>query len=189
MSLPQPSEEVEVVTKGGITLAARMLPPDGDTLRLSWLEAPGAAGPATLNFGNRRGLLRISGLLDHDPKGVGLFRPDGPAELMQRREAVRVALIAPVSRSGGGSGQILDISVGGFLMTMPGPMLRGDVYRFHVQLPDRDEPLAVTGEIRRAMTDDRWGVQMRDLAAEEEERLVRLIFARQRLALQTTRDG
>lgn len=192
LSLPQPSDEVEVLIAGGAVAAARVLAPRGDNVRLTWLEPARAfEGAATLHFVNRRGLLCLTGRLAQESGRIARFRPDGPPTLVQRREAVRVDLLAPVRclDFADATGHVLDIGAAGFLMHMRARLAIGQVLRFALELPDAADPLEITGEICRRAGGDTWGVAMRGLSAREEDRLVRLIFARQRLALRMTRDG
>lgn len=192
LSLPQPSDEVEVVIAGVVVASARVLAPREDGVRLSWLEPPHAVeGAATLHFANRRGLLCLTGRLAQESGRIARFRPDGPPILVQRREAVRVDLLAPLRCAdvADASGHVLNLGAAGFLMQMRAPLEVGQVLRFALELPDAAEPLEITGAICRRAGEDQWGVAMRGLSAREEDRLVRLIFARQRLALRMTRDG
>lgn len=192
LSLPQPSEEVKVMSAGGVVAAARVLASREDGVRLTWLApAQAVAGAATLHFVNRRGLLCVTGRLAPESGRLVHFRPDGPPVLVQRREAVRVDLLAPVRCLDvrGATGHVLNLGAAGFLMQMRAPLEIGRLLRFALELPDGAEPLEITGMICRQAGADSWGVAMRGLSAREEDRLVRLIFARQRLALRMTRDG
>lgn len=192
LSLPQPSDEVEVLIAGGAVAAARVLAPRGDNVRLTWLEPARAfEGAATLHFVNRRGLLCLTGRLAQESGRIARFRPDGPPILVQRREAVRVDLLAPVRCPDvpGATGHVLNLGAAGFLMQMRAPLDVGQVLRFVLDLPDAGKALEITGEVCRRAGGDAWGVAMRELSGRDEDRLVRLIFARQRLALQMTRDG
>lgn len=192
MSLPQPSDEVEVVIADGSVAAARVLSPREGSVRLNWLEqAYDVDGAATLHFANRRGLLCVAGRLAQESGRVARFRPDGPPTLVQRRDAVRVDLLAPVRCPDvpDATGHVLNLGAAGFLMQMRAPLDVGQVLRFVLDLPDADKALEITGEVCRRAGGDAWGVAMRGLSGREEDRLVRLIFARQRLALRMTRDG
>ena len=107
----------------------------------------------------------------------------GPAEPMQRREAVRARLALPVTVEVHGAdleGEVLDLSEGGVRAVLDGfghPPLPGTVVPLTVHL--EDGVVAAPAEVVRHQTrGTRWGMSLRflDLPETEQDRLRRRVF-------------
>ncbi|TFV54727.1 PilZ domain-containing protein [Geodermatophilus sp. DF01-2] len=107
----------------------------------------------------------------------------GPAEPMQRREAVRVRLALPLTAGINGAdleGEVLDLSEGGVRVVMDAfgnPPLPGSVVPLTVHL--EDGAIAARAEVVRHQTRGaRWGMSLRfvGLPEKEQDRLRRRVF-------------
>jgi hypothetical protein len=159
---------------------------------------PALAGrEASVQFSNRRGVMRLEGRVPE--KGfIGgrlRFTASGAPELIQRRNFVRVDAVIPVryrprsELSPMTEAQALNVSGGGFLLAPPHQIGLGVRTRFWLQLDEEQEPVTALGTAVRQTDSGAMGIRFDDIEETERQRLVRWVFARERLSRQVTRDG
>jgi hypothetical protein len=201
MKGPGVGQAVQLITGTGATLGARVKESSagGFLLRLN----DGAAGdPAdlladkavSLEFTNLRGVCRILGQAE-PAVGESVLRlePTGTIELIQRRDYVRVEAFVPVTYLPDGpegwtaTAHTLDVSGGGFQIADAEGLRLRDVRRFTLELGEGEDPLAAVAEAVREVDDQTYGLRFAEIAEPERQRLVRWVFARERLARQIAR--
>jgi c-di-GMP-binding flagellar brake protein YcgR len=148
----------------------------------------------SIEFTNRRGVCRLLGRAKAAPGGSAL-RVDstGVIELIQRRDYVRVEAFVPVTYQPAGPGgwtataNTLDISGGGFRIAEAEGLLLGDMLRFTLELGEGEKPLQAVGEAVREAGEGAYGMRFVEILERDRQRLVRWVFARERLARQIAR--
>jgi PilZ domain-containing protein len=197
--LPEQGQEVFVVAPSGATINARVSDVSADATCLSFAENAAdpvnvlAGGHVAIQYTNRRGVCRIDGVA-HRGTDPGVLRVDhkGKVELIQRREFVRVdAMVRVTYQPIGANGwtaetTTINVSGGGFMVSGREALLIDEVMDFTVDLDgDTPEagPLEITGRVVRE-TDGGLGVLIERIDEQERERLIRWVFARERLGRQ-----
>jgi c-di-GMP-binding flagellar brake protein YcgR len=194
--LPQEGQDVFAVAPSGATINARVKETDAKAIQLTFPEAgsdPIAVfngGHVSIQYTNRRGVCRIDGV-GHKVKDPAVLRVDhsGKVELIQRREFVRVDAMLRVTYQPLGPGgwtaetTTLNVSGGGFMISGREGLRAGEVMSFTVEL-DGDNPeageLSLLGRVVRE-TNGGLGVHLESIDENERERLIRWVFARERL--------
>jgi c-di-GMP-binding flagellar brake protein YcgR len=150
--------------------------------------------PVSIEFTNRRGVCRLLGRAKAAPGGSAL-RVDstGVIELIQRRDYVRVEAFVPVTYQPDGpdgwtaTANTLDISGGGFRVADAQGLGLGDMLRFTLELGEGENPLQAVAEAVREAGEGAYGMRFVEILERERQRLVRWVFARERLARQIAR--
>jgi c-di-GMP-binding flagellar brake protein YcgR len=198
---PGIGQAVHVVAPSGATLDARVK----DAGRSSFLLRidPGASGDplelladktVSLEFTNRRGVCRILGTAQSAAGGSAL-RVDatGTIELIQRRDYVRVEAFIPVTYQPDGpdgwtaTAHTLDVSGGGFQLAEAEGLRLGDMRRFTLELGEGEDHLQAVAAAVREGGDGSFGMRFVEILERDRQRLVRWVFARERLARQIAR--
>jgi hypothetical protein len=176
---------VEVAEPGALRIVLAV--PDGRVRRLAGTEA-------AVEVTSGRGIQRFVGALELDPNRAELLRIvlNGETERIQRREWVRVEAIVPVHLRGidepvGGETTTLNVSGGGILVSDPWNMPLGIDVRIELRVETGGTPIRALGRVVREMGKDKKGVCIIDIARDDEERLVRFIRERERVALRLAR--
>lgn len=142
---------------------------------------------ATVESVDSRGLHRITGRLDPDPRepDVVTLRWE-QVENIQRRQFVRVetTCIVEVRRQERDpiSTFTVNVSGSGFLLAGPDDLEEGDRTELTVRLVEGEPPLEVRGEVVRVTGDGHRGVHITDISESDRERLIHFVFERQRVA-------
>jgi hypothetical protein len=142
---------------------------------------------ATIESVDSRGLHRVSGRLDPDPRepDVVTLRWE-QVENIQRRQFVRVetTCIVEVRRQERDpiSTFTVNVSGSGFLLAGPDDLEDGDRVELTVRLIEGEEPLEARGEVVRVTGDGHRGVHITDITEHDRERLIHFVFERQRSA-------
>jgi hypothetical protein len=200
--LPQKGQQVWVIAPTGASISARAHHVDDDATTLEFLVSQGDAagelanGSVALQYVTRRGICRIDGVA-HRTKDAGSIRVDhrGKVELIQRREFVRIDAMIPVSYLpfgvGGGSTETTSINVsgGGFMISGREGLRMDDECTFTLHLDGEREsgPLECDGQVVRD-TSGGLGISITVIDEEERERLIRWVFARERLSRQIVKE-
>jgi hypothetical protein len=190
---------VLVIAPTGAATAARVTDRDAGSTLLSFegdardrVEVL-AGGHVAIQYTNVRGVCRLGGQAHAEPE-PGVLRVDhtGAVELIQRREYVRVDAIVPVTyRPGGPDGPTamtttVTVSGGGFMVAGREGLRLHERTELTLEL-DRDErdagPLTVGGRVVR-QTSAGTGIKIERIDDRERERLIRWVFARERLSRQ-----
>jgi hypothetical protein len=157
------------------------------------------SGPLTLlmlESTGSRGVVRTAGAAELVEANLLRFVLDGAAEVVQRREFVRVvAAKRLVLEDEDGEvlaeGLTVDISGGGLRAQLPRsaevPFDRTVVFSLFLGLTDYDDQVSGTAQIVRTREDNQVGLVFEHIANRDQERLIRFVFERQRVALRVTR--
>ncbi len=200
MNGPRIGETVHVIAPSGAAIGARVK--DAGTasflLRLDHPDPRDMLADTTvsLEFTNRRGVCRLLGTAQPAP-GDGALRVDatGTVELIQRRDYVRVEAFVPVTYQPAGpdgwtaTAITLDVSGGGFRITGAEALRLGDMMRFTLELGEGDDPVQAVAQVVREAGDDEFGMRFVEILERDRQRLVRWVFARERLARQIARHS
>jgi PilZ domain len=197
---PRIGEAVQVIAGSGASVPARVKDAVTGSFLLR-LEA-GAADPRELladrsvsvEFTNLRGVCRIVGTAeataDH---GALRVQATGAVELIQRRDYVRVEAFVPVTYQPDGpdgwtvTAHTLDVSGGGFRIAEAEGLRLGDLLRFTLELGEGENAVQAIAKAVREAGQDSFGMRFVELLERERQRLVRWVFARERLARQIAR--
>ena len=182
----------------GASIVARVREADETSTLLSFEENENspvsalAGGHVAIQYTNRRGVCRVDGAAGR-PQGVTLLRVEHTSEvqLIQRREFVRVDAILPVTyRPMGMTGwtaetTTINVSGGGFMISGRQALRMDQVMEFTITLDgDKEQgPLDVVGKVVREMPGG-LGIEITQIEERERERLIRWVFARERLSMQ-----
>jgi hypothetical protein len=151
-----------------------------------------ANGSVAIQYVTRRGVCRIDGVA-HRTKQAGSIRVDhtGEVELIQRREFVRIDAMIPCTYQPIGANgwttetTTINVSGGGFMISGREGLRDGETCTFTLQLDGEREagPLECDGEVVRE-TAGGLGIRITVIEEDERERLIRWVFARERLSRQ-----
>jgi c-di-GMP-binding flagellar brake protein YcgR len=117
----------------------------------------------------------------------------GTIELIQRRDYVRVEAFVPVTYRPDGpdgwtaTGHTLDVSGGGFQIAEADGLRLGDMLRFKLDLGEGEDPVETVACSVREAGDRVFGMRFVEILERERQRVVRWVFARERLARQIAR--
>ena len=192
-----------MISPSGAGIAARVAESEAKQIVLSFHENEEnpvsifAGGNVAIQYTNRRGVCRIDGAA-HRASGVTLLRVDytSKVQLIQRREFVRVDAMVPVSyKPIGVTGwtaetTTVNVSGGGFMISGREGLRIDQIMEF-VLLLDGDKeagPLEVVGQVRRE-TPGGLGIEITQIDERERERLIRWVFARERIGMQIVKGG
>lgn len=192
-----------MIAPTGASVSARAYEVDAEATTVEFLHSQGdvaselANGAVAIQYVTRRGVCRIDGVA-HRAKEPGAIRVDhtGKVELIQRREFVRINAMVPVTYQPiGPSGwtaetTTINVSGGGFMISGSEGLRDGEVCTFTLELDGEREagPLECDGQVVRE-TAGGLGIQIVTIDEEERERLIRWVFARERLSRQIVRDA
>lgn len=200
MKGPGIGQAVHVIAPSGASIDARVKDTATNSflLRLEAAEPDPlellAGKPVSLEFTNGRGVCRILGDAKAAPDGAALrVNATGTIELIQRRDYVRVEAFVPVSYQPDGpdgwtaTAHTLDVSGGGFQVAEAEGLRLGDMLRFTLELGEGEEPAQAVSCAVREAGDRVFGMRFVEILERDRQRLVRWVFARERLARQIAR--
>jgi hypothetical protein len=191
-----------VIAPTGASIHARAYKVDADATVVEFLMNQGdvaselANGSVAIQYVTRRGVCRIDGVA-HRTKEAGAIRVDhtGQVELIQRREFVRIDAMVPVTYLPMGVGgwtaetTTINVSGGGFMISGREGLRMDETCSFTLHLDGEREAgeLVCDGQVVRE-TPGGLGISITLIDEEERERLIRWVFARERLSRQIVRD-
>lgn len=200
--LPKQGQEIWVIAPTGASVSARAYYVTDEATVVEFVRSAGdpaselANGSVALQYTTRRGVCRIDGVA-HRTKEPGAMRVEhtGNVELIQRREYVRIDAMVPVTyQPMGPTGwteetTTINISGGGFMISGREGLRMDEDCTFTLHLDGEREagPLEVDGTVVRE-TPGGLGIRITVLDEEERDRLIRWVFARERLSRQIVRD-
>jgi hypothetical protein len=183
--------EGRLLTAAGEPLPVRVFERGGDELMLVLMLAddgervtPGM----TLEYTSARGLVRFRGELERAGRDLVRFHVRSEAEVLQRREFVRVESVQQVVLAGE-NGELtidthaLEISGGGMLLSGPQSLELGSKVRFSLHLDPEDAPILGAARVVRAAGAGHRALMFDQITAADRQRLIHYIFERQRAAL------
>jgi c-di-GMP-binding flagellar brake protein YcgR len=204
-------QDVYVITPAGAPISAKIESVQGKNLVLALAAGnraedgdPVAAvvgKTVQVQFLNRRGVCRIDGVVRNSNRFVRAvqFESIGDMRVIQRREFVRVDASIPVEYEPIGpedwkvTTTTGNVSGGGFLLNNPQALKVGETMRFTLDLGQGEGyvggPLEVMGKAVRETEGGALGINFEDISDEDRERVIRFVFARERMARAVTRDG
>jgi c-di-GMP-binding flagellar brake protein YcgR len=117
----------------------------------------------------------------------------GTIKLIQRRDYVRVEVYVPVTYEPDGPGgrivtaHTLDVSGGGFQIAEAKGLQLGDMLGFTLELGEGEDDIRTVAAAVREAGDSAFGMRFVEILERDRQRLVRWVFARERLARQIAR--
>lgn len=157
------------------------------------------AGPLSmlmLESAGARGIVRTPGNAELVEANLLRFVLESSVELVQRREFVRVvAAKRLVLEDDDGDvvaeGLTVDISGGGMLVQLPRsaevPMHTTLFFSLYLGLTDYDDQVNGTAQVMRRSDENQVALEFEHISHRDQERLIRFVFERQRVALRVTR--
>jgi hypothetical protein len=196
---PGVGQAVHVIAPSGASIDARVK--DAATgsflLRLDAAESDPlellADKVVSLEFTNARGVCRIIGDAQEAPGAALRVNATGTIELIQRRDYVRVEAFVPVTYQPDGpdgwtaTAHTLDVSGGGFQVAEAEGLRLGDMRRFTLELGEGEDDVDAVASAVREAGEQTFGMRFVEIDERERQRLVRWVFARERLARQIAR--
>jgi hypothetical protein len=200
-------QDVFVIAPSGAPINARIDDMSPKDMLLSLFShhrdpaEPLAGNQVELQFIARRGVCRVDGEAQRSRRGPNalIFQPKGEPRVIQRRDFVRVDAVLPVNYAPFGTeGYVVEthtmnLSGGGFLVAAPDALRVGDLMQFTIDLSAAEGedagPLVCVGKAVRQTDGGALGIEFFDLSEDDRGRIIRYVFARERLARQVTRDG
>jgi c-di-GMP-binding flagellar brake protein YcgR len=197
---PGIGQAVHVIAPSGASIDARVKDAGTGSLLLRLDHGDGdpvgllADEPVSIEFTNQRGVCRILGTAQA-AAGDSALRIDatGTIELIQRRDYVRVEAFVPVTYQPAGpdgwtaTANTLDVSGGGFQIAEAEGLRLGDMLRFTLELGEGEKPVQAVAQVVREADDGAFGMRFVEILERDRQRLVRWVFARERLARQIAR--
>jgi hypothetical protein len=159
--------------------------------RLARLRAP----RGTLEYTTPTGVHRITGAMAPDPAHPEILRlrRDDQGHTIQRRDAVRVDAVLPVTltlldeEERTAPTTTLNLSTRGVLLREPFRLDLGQVVALVLELDPAGAPLELLGRVARRAERGETGVGIERIGRADETRLVRYITERQRVAMRIRR--
>jgi hypothetical protein len=197
---PTIGEAVHVIAPSGAAVGARVKDAEPASYLLR-LDHPGprdflAKTTVSVEFTGKRGVCRIVGDAEAAAGDNALLvNATGEVELIQRRDYVRVEAFVPVAYQPIGpdgwtvTANTLDVSGGGFRIAAAEGLRVGDMMRFRLELGEGEEPIAAVAQAVREAGDGEFGMRFVEVLERDRQRLVRWVFARERLARQIARHA
>ena len=141
-----------------------------------------------------RGIQRFTGSLGLVPGRSELLRIvlTGEPERIQRRDWARIDAVVPIVVQGiaeplGGATNTLNVSGGGVLIQDPWRLPLGLDVRVELEVAHGQPPVRALGRVVRAAAEDQKGIRIDDLARDDEDRLIKFVRERERVALRMGR--
>lgn len=156
----------------------------------------GSLAGLTLESSGGWGVLRTPGTAEQLEPNLLRFVLDELPDMVQRRQFVRVTVAKRVvlENADGDAfteGLTVDISGGGMLVNVRKPELVPDdqeiYFSLYLGMTDYDDQVSGLASIVRRHSDGRIGLGYKDISRHDQERLIRFVFERQRVALAMTR--
>jgi hypothetical protein len=202
-SKPEPPAAVgdgspgSLTTPSGQRLPVRVARRNGDVLLLAlMLDGDGelTRGPLLLEVACAQGIVRLRGEAVLEQRDLVRFNVIDPADVVQRRNFVRVVAPQPVAVVVGEYGRVLethaiDVSGGGMLLRGPETLELDDRIRFLLHLDPDQPPIKGIGRVVRASGNEQRAIVFERIGKHDRERLIHFIFDRQRAELAKLRGG
>jgi len=146
---------------------------------------------ADLEYTSRRGLIRLHGEAVFEDRSLIRFRPHGDAEILQRRDFVRVHTPHPVTLESGEEGacraHTVDLSGGGMLLADADTLAVGQTIRFVISVGADREPVEGLARVVRIREDGNRALMFEQISEHDRQRLIRFVFECMRNARARTR--
>jgi hypothetical protein len=140
-----------------------------------------------------RGLVRVRGEGCLEDVDLVRFQPLAPAEVVQRREFVRVDAALDVRIHGEEGAKptrtvTVDVSAGGMRLIGAVSLQAGSLVEFSLQLGDQGPPIEGHARVVRTGIEGEYGLAFERLPKGQHERIFRFVLDRQRAAIARRQD-
>jgi hypothetical protein len=146
---------------------------------------------ADLEYTSRRGLIKLHGEAVFEDRSLIRFRPHGDAEVLQRRDFVRVHTPHPVTLDAGDERghrvHTVDLSGGGMLLADADALATDQTVRFVISVGADQEPVEGVARVVRASEDGKRALMFEEISEHDRQRLIRFVFECMRNARARTR--
>jgi hypothetical protein len=146
---------------------------------------------ADLEYTSRRGLVKLHGEAVFEDRSLIRFRPHGDAEILQRRDFVRVHTPHPVTLESGEEGayrvHTVDLSGGGMLLAEADTLAVDQTIRFVISVGADQEPVEGLARVVRIREDGNRALMFEQISEHDRQRLIRFVFECMRNARARTR--
>ncbi|MGO9959440.1 MAG: flagellar brake protein [Solirubrobacteraceae bacterium] len=149
---------------------------------------------AVLEYTTLRGIVRLRGEAVFEGRSLIRFKAQEAAEVMQRREFVRVhapqsVTLTAESDHADRSAHTVDVSGGGMLVSGAEVLGTGDTVDFALQLRAGEPAIEGIARVVRVAEDGKRALAFDRIGESDRERLVAFVFKCMRSAAARTRDG
>jgi hypothetical protein len=145
---------------------------------------------ANLEYTSRRGLIKLHGEAVFEDRSLIRFRPHGDAEILQRRDFVRVHTPHPVTldseEEGSYRAHMVDLSGGGMLLADAETLAVDQTIRFVISV-GAEEPVEGVARVVRVGEDGKRALMFEQVSEHDRQRLIRFVFECMRTARARTR--
>jgi hypothetical protein len=146
---------------------------------------------AKLEYTSRRGLIKLRGEAVFEDPSLIHFHPDGDAEILQRRDFVRVHTPHPVTVESPLEGRrrvhTVDLSGGGMLVADDESLAVDQTIRFAISVVTTELPIEGIARVVRVREDGKRALMFEQIAEHDRQRLIRFVFECMRTARARTR--
>jgi hypothetical protein len=146
---------------------------------------------AKLEYTSRRGLIKLRGEAVFEDQSLVRFHPDGDAEVLQRRDFVRVLAPQPVTVESAQDGKhrahIVDLSGGGMLLADDETLAVDQTIRFTLSVATTELPVEGIARVVRIREDGKRALMFEEISEHDRQRLIRFVFDCMRTARARTR--
>jgi PilZ domain len=154
-------------------------------------HAGDALDAARLEYTSRRGLVKLRGDAVFEDRSLIRFRPHGDAEVLQRRDFVRVHAPHPVTVESAEDGtqhlHTVDLSGGGMLLTDADNLTVDQTIRFAISVVSNEMPVEGLARVVGIRGDGQRALVFQEIAEHDRQRLIRFVFECMRNARARTR--
>ena len=153
-------------------------------------EREGPVDTADLEYTSRRGLIKLHGEAVFEDRSLIRFRPHGDAEVLQRRDFVRVHTPHPVTVDSGEERArvyTVDLSGGGMLLADADTLDADQAVRFVISVGADREPVEGVARVVRIREDGKRALMFEQISEHDRQRLIRFVFECMRTARARTR--
>ena len=146
---------------------------------------------AELEYTSRRGLIKLRGEAVFEDPSLIHFHPDGDAEVLQRRDFVRVHTPHPVTVETETEGMrrvhTVDLSGGGMLLADDETLAVDETIRFTISVVTTELPIEGIARVVSIREDGKRALMFEQIAEHDRQRLIRFVFECMRTARARTR--
>jgi hypothetical protein len=146
---------------------------------------------AKLEYTSRRGLIKLRGEAVFEDQSLIRFHPDGDAEILQRRDFVRVHTPHPVTvestEDGRRSVHTVDLSGGGMLLADDETLEVDQTIPFAISVVTTELPIEGIARVVRVREDGKRALMFEQISEHDRQRLIRFVFECMRAARARTR--
>ncbi|HTU95428.1 MAG TPA: PilZ domain-containing protein [Solirubrobacteraceae bacterium] len=145
---------------------------------------------AELEYTSRRGLIKLRGEAVFEDPSLIRFHPDGDAEVLQRRDFVRVLTPHPVTVTDDDGRQrvhTVDLSGGGMLLADAEGLEVDQTIHFAISIVTTELPIEGVARVVRVREDGKRALMFEQISDHDRQRLIRFVFECMRTARARTR--